>query len=293
MFLVWFYAAVPCIVGARNLRYEKSLAESTASKEEALGKGALPIGRYAFLLRGHTFREPGHRGLPCRELFKQRQLEQAQSLVNYVLQPLETAGSTSDLFLTMPHCFMNAELERIYGGHRIKFAEEADYPDQSSGFPANLKNFKQFLEKEKQAVDLYKFIFISRHDILFKSPITQLKANWSLLNYLSRCEPMAPDDCLNDAVEVIPSIYFSRFFERIGSECGCFKQGCARRDDGHSCRRQMENTGIEVGVLTDWRPVHKLREYTNTFGDIGPGFVSLEPAFAVPDEQAVSIHEHP
>eukprot|EP00931_Biecheleriopsis_adriatica_P019769 TRINITY_DN13385_c0_g1_i4.p1 TRINITY_DN13385_c0_g1~~TRINITY_DN13385_c0_g1_i4.p1 ORF type:complete len:288 (+),score=38.61 TRINITY_DN13385_c0_g1_i4:129-992(+) len=278
MFLVWSFVALPCTVAAFK-----------AQKVE----GSLPVGRYAFIIRGGTFRD-GHRGgVPCKDYRKGQQLEQAQSFVDYVLQPLEKANSTIDLFLTMPPCFMNAELKRVYGEHRIKFAEEADYPDQSSGFQASLNHFKQFLEKEKMAMDHYKFIVISRHDILFKSPITQLKANWSLVNFLSRCERTAPKFCLNDAIEVIPRVDFAKFTDQIGSTCGCFKKGCPRQDHGHHCRRVMENAGIKVGVLTEWQPDHDVRESSNQFGVIGPSFVSLEPAFAVPDEQAVSIHEHP
>eukprot|EP00931_Biecheleriopsis_adriatica_P019770 TRINITY_DN13385_c0_g1_i7.p1 TRINITY_DN13385_c0_g1~~TRINITY_DN13385_c0_g1_i7.p1 ORF type:complete len:280 (+),score=42.46 TRINITY_DN13385_c0_g1_i7:129-968(+) len=269
MFLVWSFVALPCTVAAFK-----------AQKVE----GSLPVGRYAFIIRGRTFRDGHHGGAPCKDYRKGQQLEQAQSFVDYVLQPLEKANSTIDLFLTMPPCFMNAELKRVYGEHRIKFAGEMRFTEQSDGFQGSLDIFKRFFET--QAVDYYKLIVISRHDLLFKSAITELKADWSLVNFLSRCEPTAPQMCVNDVIEVMPGTSFAKFTDQIGSKCGCWKVGCAF-DFGHYCGEVMKNAGIKFGFLTNWRPRLTVRENTNPLGVIASMFTSPEPAFAVTDEQAV------
>eukprot|EP00931_Biecheleriopsis_adriatica_P015119 TRINITY_DN11743_c0_g1_i1.p1 TRINITY_DN11743_c0_g1~~TRINITY_DN11743_c0_g1_i1.p1 ORF type:complete len:156 (-),score=23.07 TRINITY_DN11743_c0_g1_i1:340-807(-) len=94
----------------------------------------LPVGKYAALIRGQTFRENFRFGGCCKEHRKQKQLDQAKSFVEYVLQPIEEAGSTVDLVVSMQPCHLNEELKQVYGADRIKLSEEKVYPGQVLAF---------------------------------------------------------------------------------------------------------------------------------------------------------------
>eukprot|EP00930_Biecheleria_cincta_P035818 TRINITY_DN24614_c0_g1_i1.p1 TRINITY_DN24614_c0_g1~~TRINITY_DN24614_c0_g1_i1.p1 ORF type:complete len:288 (-),score=40.96 TRINITY_DN24614_c0_g1_i1:88-909(-) len=232
---------------------------------------ALPAGKYAVILRGQTFRAGGRWGASCTPDREVQQMQMANSLVNFVLAPLESAsGKPVDLFVTMSPCGLNGKLQQTYGTNRIQRMQEKTFLDQGTGYRGSIDLFKQFLAEEQAPATEYGLIIVTRHDMRFKQSIANLVADWSIPNFLSQCEfSSTHQDCVNDAMQSIPGAAFHTFDNAVGLQCGCLKAGCNDQwDHGHMCKPVLEGAGLRVGFMTSWRPWQRLREQTNPFADI-------------------------
>lgn len=229
-----------------------------------------PTGKYAAIVRGQAFRH-GKPLTSCNADQKVEQIQMAKSFVQFVLEPMESFSRKAvDLVVTMPRCgALNQALKKTYGEERIKRILEDDFQDQGTGYRASLDLFKNMRADKLAAATEYSLIIVTRHDMLFKKNILSLHADWSKINFLGECEKTysPPQGCLNDAIQTMPGTAFKAFDKAVCSACGCLKGGCVMKH-GHYCKPVMEAAGLEVGLLTSWRPDSGLRDGTDPFSNI-------------------------
>jgi len=215
-------------------------------------------GRVAIVLRGHAFRNAK---IGCNPEQRDYQLAVTGLFVSNVVEPLEKLGNKVDIIAGIDkHCKMMSEIVELLGHGRILATPDVKALDQSRAMRLALDGFKSAIQGVEVA-DQYDLIFIVRHDIIWKQPITVFNTDFSNLNFADWCKYF--DKCLNDIVQVMPGRIFT-VFDSMVNQPGCFD--FTARDHCHYAFAQLSQKLFElketavVSVLVDFRLKEDVRE---------------------------------
>mmetsp|Transcript_48478 Transcript_48478/g.109124 ORF Transcript_48478/g.109124 Transcript_48478/m.109124 type:complete len:288 (-) Transcript_48478:53-916(-) len=222
--------------------------------------GHLPTnGRVAVLLRGQVFREGLRYGESCKDEALENQQLATQSLVDKIVEPLEQRKNIVDIVFTYSSCHLWKTIKEKLGERRVLGAYSLDSDGQKANLAESLLFYHEVLGNETAVAAKYDLILITRHDMVWESPISEWSADFCRFNFASRCEASSPHgaDCVSDVLHTMPG----RLAGSWESLLGCFTA------DGHDCLGPMVKAlgRRHVGYATDWRPKESVRD-ENSWG---------------------------
>lgn len=221
-------------------------------------------GRVVVLFRGQAFRVPwGEKPHPfCVNEAMDSQMNWTRSFLSNVAEPLEANGNKVDIVFTSPPCEMNKALADLLGWNRIRRTSYFSEENQGDSMRKAMGELKYNLD-----VQNYDLVIITRHDLIWKVPITSWAVSFNDFLFVAHCEIGAqPDkggmDCVFDHVQVMPGKYFNMFYDVVVSPGPCF-----RTIDGHQCslpmKEQLAKVGGKVSLIKgNWRPEHNVKDPT-------------------------------
>lgn len=290
--------------------------QASQSRPRADSQARCPArkGLVALILRGQAFRgaasfaSSGPSGLrgcsPYADL--EEQIEATQSLISNLIRPLESSpcGNSVKVFLSecslRSGCPLVKRLHDLLGKKVVASQTQCESANQPRNMRIALELFKMHAEDgvsrrfraslpstSASVITAYDLIIITRHDVLWRSPITLWShANFSTMSFLGGCEPRCagceriscshcpdstspgsrfggpPSRCVQDMLHMMPGRSFATFDTAVGSK-GCFDG--SNKGSGHKCLRAVESflgesTTALVLPLDVWRPVRDVRE---------------------------------
>lgn len=182
--------------------------------------------KFALIMVGQTFRNRWHFSCISTKRSIKDQMNKCDSYVRNVINPLETAGSTVDVVLSMSDCnpAMNNMLRSCYGDNLIA-SKTIHSQSISDGWT---KAWKLYESTHKY----HDFVLQMRNDIEIMRPITVWNLNFSRIlyeqqcvGYLSGCEcpihhfekvvdihenPTDPHICVRDKLLGVPKTYLAQ-----------------------------------------------------------------------------------
>lgn len=264
---------------------ERQRGEFESHREEAHKTNKLPQnGKVAIIIRGQAFRGAGQFATGCNSTTAPHQFEQAQSMVNNLIRPLQKFGNAVSVFMAESSgpCPLVKKLTSVYNANgtvEVSAYTGRQLANQGDALRLAMKMFE--MESPIPASE-YDLVMVIRHDLYWKIPVDlwMPTKDFQHFNFYSKCEPKAPigTDCVNDIVYTMPGNMTLGFAESLYAK-GCFSFDiCEKAAEchGHSCKRVMLNlTESAESFLTKWHPYKTVREQNSPLLDI-QGFIDSE-----------------
>lgn len=219
-------------------------------------------GRIALLIRGQAFRAGK---TPCVKEKYDHQLNTTSLLVSNVVRPLEEMGNKVDIIAADDrHCSMMRDIRNLLGSHKILANPDISIAEnQGISIRLLLEGFKSAVGGIESARQ-YDLIFVTRHDLEWKTHLYKTTADYSNLNFASRCEVECAHGCeiygcVNDVAEVMPGMLFPVFDSVVGAD-RCWNERGGWQCDCHHATVEFTDAfqnltkKPEIGFLVGWRP---------------------------------------
>jgi len=214
----------------------------------------------AIVLRGASFRNRLKKQLGCLaddDKAQQIQKTATQSLVDYVILPLEQAGNTVDVIVTDHACNLTRSLLiPLIGEQRVKaFEQSGEGYDQNRNVLFALDLLAKYSGGVHEVENKYSHVFLMRHDTHWVQPMNEwVEGDFSRVLYPFKCPGWK---AVHDLFMLVPAQYFWRFYKGIDL------RHCFEAADGHNCMQAMvwhtaseDSVGLAIhyGANGTWLP---------------------------------------
>lgn len=264
---------------------ERQRGEFESHRAAAHRKNRLPQnGKVAIIIRGQAFRGAGQFAKGCNSTTAPHQFQQAQSMVNNLIRPLQNFGNAVSIFMAESSgpCPLVQKLTSVYNANgtvEVLAYTGKQFANQGDGLRLAMKMFEMDSPIPASGYDL---VMVTRHDLYWKIPVDlwMPTKDFQHFNFYSKCEPKAPigPSCVNDIVYTMPGSMTLGFVEALYAK-NCFSFDiCEKAAEchGHSCKKPMlDLTKSEASFLTSWHPYKTVRELNSPLLDI-QGFIDSE-----------------
>lgn len=204
---------------------------------EPLARNLPRNGRCAVVLRGHSFREPqnhakrwGISGVAgCELRAKEPQLQAIQSVLNNIVLPLEWGNNIVHVYWqeSSGKCTAIADAVHKYG-RRIKAVDSTTIStSQSSSMRIALDLLRR---ASPHSVARYDLILLTRHDLVWRTPIFRWNADFRHMTLLTQMDGWAAGEvaalgragpAVSDVLYSLPGKLFDAFDREVGRDM-CF-----------------------------------------------------------------------